>query len=327
MTLPQNAPTPDGSATPMVGQPGVQAFFRPGDDCCPGYKNVRDLPRCQPYRELVEALWARYQPSQDPHFLPDARQHFLQRFWEMYLFVTLQEQGMNPQKGQALGPDFYLEIEGRRFWVEAVAPDAGQGEDRVPDLWDHPAGEAFGMDVPKREILLRYTNALAVKRDKWLGWLTRGVVEPTDGYLVAIDGRGCNDFLDGVIPMFIEAFLPFGHLTLLINTNTGKTEDRYFQHSDTVRKQNQAPVSTAPLLDESYAPVTAVLHSLVDCGNHPETLGGDFVVLHNPKASVRLPDSGFPWCLQQHFVDNHLESLRPPGFIEDVVVELQEGEP
>lgn len=300
---------PAENPTSGTVQPGVQAFFQPGEDCCPAYRHVRDLPHCQPYRELVEALWARYQPSQDPNFLTDARQHFLQRFWEMYLFVTLQDQGMNPQKGQALGPDFYLEIDGRRYWVEAIAPDAGEGEDRVPDTRHDPPGEIIVREVPRREILLRYTHALAAKRDKWLGWLARGVVASTDGYLVAIDGRGCNDFHDGVIPLFIEAFLPFGPLTLLINRNTGKAEDRYFQHSDTVHKQNQAPVSTAPLLDESYAPVTAVLHSLVDCGNHPEALGGDFVLLHNPLASVSLPDSAFSWCLQQHFDHDHLVSL------------------
>jgi hypothetical protein len=55
--------------------------------------------------------------------------------------------------------------------------------------------------------------------------------------------------------------------------------------------------------------VTAVLHSLVDCGNRPEALGGDFVLLHNPKASVTLPDSAFSRCLQHHFEDDHLVSL------------------
>jgi hypothetical protein len=293
----------------MVGQPGVQAFFLPGEDCCPAYRHVRDRAHNLAYRDFVEALWARYQPSQDPNFLTDARQHFLQRFWEMYLFVALQEQGLNPQKGQALGPDFYLEIDGRRFWIEAIAPDAGEGEDRVPETHYAPPGEVVAREVPRREILLRYTHALAAKRDKWLGWLAKGVVASTDGYLVAIDGRGCNDFHDGVIPLFIEAFLPFGHLTLMINKVTLKTEGRYFQHSDTVHKQNQAPVSTAPLLDDSYAPVTAVLHSLVDCGNRPEALGGDFVLLHNPKASVTLPDSAFSRCLQHHFEDDHLVSL------------------
>lgn len=310
MTPNRNSSNPDGNPTPGVAQPGGHAFFYPGEDCCPSYRNVRDLPHCQPYRDLVEDLWSRYQPSQDPNFLTDARHHFQQRFWEMYLFVTLQDRGMNPQKGQALGPDFFLEVEGRRFWVEAIAPDAGNGEDRVPDMWDIPPGEVVVGDVPKREILLRYTHALAAKRDKWLGWVARGVVALNDGYLVAIDGRGCNDFHDGVIPLYIEAFLPFGPLTLLINRNTGKAEDRYFQHSDTIHKQNKAPVSTAPLLDASYAPVSAVLHSLVDCGNHPEALGGDFALLHNPLATVPLPDSAFSWCLQQHFDQDHLVYLR-----------------
>ncbi len=304
MTLPQKAPSQDGSATPRVVQPGVQAFFLPGEDCCRAYKNARDLDHNQPYRDLVEALWARYQPSQDPNFLTDARQHFLQRFWEMYLFVTLQDRGMNPQKGKALGPDFFIEIEGRRFWIEAIAPGPGEGPDKVPQ---RILGEV--MSVPKTEVILRYTSALAEKRDKWLEFLSKGLVDAKDGYIVAIDGRDCDEFHGCVIPLFIEAFLPFGHLTLLINKATMKAEDSFFQHSDTVHKQNSSPVSTAPLLDESYAPVTAVLHGLVDCWNHPEALGGNFAMLHNPKANITLSDSTFSWCLQHHFEDDHLVSM------------------
>lgn len=307
---PTKRPTnPDECSLPREAKPGGQAFFLSGEDCCPAYRHVRDRAHNSVYREFVEFLWARYQPSQDPNFLTDARQHFLQRFWEMYLFVALQEQGLHPQKGQALGPDFYLEIEGRRFWIEAIAPDAGGGEDRVPDPHNDPPGEIIIRDVPKKEILLRYTHALAAKRDKWLGWLAKGVVAPTDGYLVAINGRGFNDFFDGVIPLFVEAFLPFGHLVLMVNKTTLNTDGRYFEYSDTIHKQNQATVSKAPLLDDSYAPLTAVLHSLVDCGNHPEALGGDFLMLHNPKASVIIPDSAFSRCQQFHFQDDHLVTL------------------
>jgi len=309
------ASQPDPIA-PAVGtasaRPG-RSFFLLGDDCCPAYRNVRDLPRCEPYRNLVEALWASFQPSPDPHFLVDAKAHFLQRFWEMYLFVTLRERGMNPQKGKTVGPDFFIEVEGRRYWIEAIAPDAGDGEDRVPGPFYDPPGEVVVRDVPKREIMLRYTHALVSKMEKWPGWVEKGVVNPTDGYVIAIDGRGCNDFLDGVIPLFIEAFLPFGNLTLRLDRATGKEVGRYFEYSDTVHKKSQAPVSTAPLLDPAYGPVSAVLHSLVDCGNHPPRLGGDFTLLHNPIATCPIPDAAFSWCLQQHYREDHLDPIYPDG--------------
>lgn len=312
MCLPQNPPSLD----PGI-RPDYPAFFSLDEDCCRAYRNARDLPHNQAVKDFVELLWARFQPSQDPNFLSDARHHFLQRFWEMYLFVSLQERGLSPKKGEALGPDFYLEVEGRRYWIEAIAPDAGDGANRVPGRVLREA-----MRVPKTEIILRYTSALAEKRGKWLEWLKKGIVSASDGYIVSINGRLCDEFNGPVIPLFIEAFLPFGPLTVMINKATLKAEDCFFQHSDTVLNKNQAPVSTAPLLEESYAPISAVLHSLVDPWNHPKELGGDFELLHNPKASTRLLDSSFLWCLQQHFVEDHLEPLRPKGSIQDSGPEL-----
>jgi hypothetical protein len=50
-------------------------------------------------RQRIEDLWARYYPyCPDPHFLSDAREHFVQRTWEMYLACALLDAGFGLEK-------------------------------------------------------------------------------------------------------------------------------------------------------------------------------------------------------------------------------------
>jgi len=57
-------------------------------------------------------------------------------------------------------------------------------------------------------------------------------------------------------------------------------------------------VNTAVFLEPEYAFISAVLHSMVDCINRPDELGGDFQVLHNPIANRPLDPTVFSWCDQ-----------------------------
>ena len=59
------------------------SFFIPGDCQDPGYRNVRDLPHHKEAHNFTESLWRKYQGYEDAHFLQEAKDHFLERFWEM----------------------------------------------------------------------------------------------------------------------------------------------------------------------------------------------------------------------------------------------------
>ena len=66
-----------------------KSFFQPGSRAAHPYVDMRDMPRLAEARRFVEELWVEYRPLADGHFCADARNHFLQRLWEMYLAVTL----------------------------------------------------------------------------------------------------------------------------------------------------------------------------------------------------------------------------------------------
>jgi hypothetical protein len=96
-----------------------------------------------------------------------------------------------------------------------------------------------------------------------------------------------------------------------MDTKTGEIVDTFYQYRENVVKVSGAAVSTTAFLNPEFSFVSAVLHSAVDCVNHPDILGEDFIILHNRTASCPLDPSAFHWCEQMSYRDGRLE--RKPG--------------
>jgi hypothetical protein len=281
-------------------------FFMEGPCKDLGYQNTRNHPRGTEHKRFVEGLWDRFRDLADTHFREDARNHFLQRFWEMYLGVALLEHGFNLKRHGDKGPEFYAFVGESRIWFEAIAPEPGDGPDQVPQLVSDEMSE-----VPTEQILLRYTHALVEKRRKYVDALKQGIVSAQDYYLLAINSQGIRHAPYGnTMPHFIQAFLPFGPLAVSIDTKTLEVKDSFYQYRPAVSKLSGSPVSTRTFLDEEASFCSAVLHSTVDCANHPDQLGGDFSILHNPNAQRPLDAAVFQWCEQFTFRDNQLHSSK-----------------
>lgn len=283
------------------------SFFSKGDATDTQYIAARDNPRAKLYRDYAEDLWRDFRPYADTLFRDDARHRFHQRFWEMYLGATLLRKGYKLTKHGDDGPDFSFSLNGKRVWVEAIAPTPGAGPDRVPDI-------VFGVaqDVPVEKILLRFTNALSEKRSRYISALNKGLISATDAYVLAVNSRGIPHApLGNMLPFYLQAFLPIGHLALSIDTLTRKVADQFHQYRPSVAKTNQAPVSTRPFLDPSSSFCSLALHSAVDCANYPQQVGRDFSVLHNPSAAVPICTDVFAWCEQYQFDTDQLHKLEP----------------
>ncbi len=285
------------------------SFFIPGDCQDPGYRNVRDLPHLEEAHNFIESLWRRYQGYEDAHFQQEAKDHFLERFWEMYLAVTFLDRGFALSRAGNAGPEFWFTSGNQKIWVEAVAPEPGIGNDRVPELQMGLKVEVASK-VPTEKILLRYTNAITEKRERYLAALERGILVDSDSYVLAINSRGIPDVpYRNTLPFFVQALLPFGPLTILIDPQTEEFGDPFYQLRESVAKAKGSPVSTAGFLDPQFAFVSAVLHSSVDCVNCPPNLGGDFTILHNPSAARALDHSVFDWCEQLIYRDRALQKV------------------
>jgi hypothetical protein len=108
-----------------------------------GYRSLRDPPseNARVCRDYCGYLWGRFYPYADEGFVQDFPVHLHQRFWEMYLSVTLLDAGHSIVAPKP-GPDFGLILAGQRIWIEAVTAtpgDAGK-PDSVPRFEPNETG-------------------------------------------------------------------------------------------------------------------------------------------------------------------------------------------
>ena len=72
-------------------------FFSKDNVPDPFYACIRDDPSRKDDRNFVEELWQEYAPYAEPEFLEDAKRHFHQKAWEMYLACVFLKNGLQLQ--------------------------------------------------------------------------------------------------------------------------------------------------------------------------------------------------------------------------------------
>jgi hypothetical protein len=292
----------------------IDSFFLSGPCADKAYANLRDLPPefgkegrilLIEAQRFIEELWKEFKSLADPHFKEDARNHFFQRFWEMYLGVTLLRMGYVIEKVGTEGPDFLIRLNDKKMWVEATAPSRGEGPDAVP----RPVlGEV--QDVPEEKILLRFTQALKEKMERYMQTFEKGIISAEDYYVIAING-GLIPYAPygGVLPYVVNAFLAVGHPAIIWDKQKNEVVDSYFERREYITKLKGTEISTGPFLDSEYSMISGVIFSGVDPVNRPAIMGTDFIFLHNPSAKHPVSKDIFPFCRQYWLEGEELHML------------------
>jgi hypothetical protein len=255
------------------------------------YINTRDDNKYSSDKLFIEELWTIYERYADSHFKQDAKFHFFERFWEMYLGATLIKRGYLLQGPISQGPEFYINMDSRRMWFEAIAPSRGEGNDAVPET---PLGVVT--KPPHREILLRLTNAVVEKHRKYASDKKKGIIQNSDFHIVAVNGSRIFPVLYGVtLPYILQVLYPAGDLTITFDSRTGKTIDSYYQYRDGIFKINRSTVPTDSFLNTDYCGISAVIYSYADPWNGKEksNIGSEFITIHNLKATNQVPHGFF----------------------------------
>jgi type I restriction enzyme S subunit len=206
-------------------------------------------------------------------------------FWEMYLcyqLLKLNFQVIPPRMKK--GPDLHLVIDQKHVWIEATAPVEGMGDDAVQNLYRHSRFDPF-----PDEVILRFTNAIAKKRDKHTKYLEDGIVNPGDAYIIAINGGKIGVLLLETPPAIsiLKSVYPLGDLKVEINTQTGDIRTQ-FEYRDEINKKNKEKVSTKAFLDPAYSGISGILYSTAGLWHLPSQPGDEFKFIHNAFANCQM---------------------------------------
>ena len=133
-----------------------------------------------------EDLWCDFAEHANERFCKEFRLHFHQRWFEMYLTVSLIRTGLTVEyRNRECGPDILLTVAKRRVWIEAACMTEGLAgkPDSVPPL-EH--GKV--VDVPIKQYVMRIRHSLDAKAKQFRRYLQDGVVRHGDVLVIAING-------------------------------------------------------------------------------------------------------------------------------------------
>jgi len=258
------------------------------------YRIVRDEQRGVKYKSYIEKLWSAYQPFADKDFPVQIAQDFHARFWEMYLTCTLIHKSFNviPKQTSAKGPDIKIKHASTTIWIEAVTPTSGDPTkpDSVPDVQ-----YGVAQKVPDKQITLRYRSAIHDKySDKYFKYVEDRIIKPEDCYIIALNG--CKlpwHGADFEPPRIVRCVLPFGWQTVTISTKSNEVVNTGHQYRAYLRKASGEKVDTDIFTKSEYSNIKAIIFSNIDFANLTPAMGDDFIIIHNPLATTKLPDN-FP---------------------------------
>jgi uncharacterized protein (DUF4415 family) len=188
------------------------------------------------------------------------------------------------------GPDFLIEQENRKIWIEVVCPSPRDALAAI--LTDEKSSSQVYTQLMEK-ILLRYTAAIKEKKEKFNKYLETEKVGKHDICIIAISAAQLGYSQDAFIgisqrPAIVEAVLPLGPLQVNISRATGAVSSLEGSHRDSVPNHNNAPVLTDSFLNEAYKGISAVMafYPTFDASNC-------WAMVHNPNATNPAPKKSF----------------------------------
>jgi hypothetical protein len=251
-------------------------------------------------------MWKEYQPYADSNFLSKARDHdFQASFWELYLGCSLLRQDMQiePRAERSRlwgssdkGPDFRI-VAPYRIWIEAVAPSSGITDYAIPE-----AELGVVCRVPDDEAKYRFLYIIRKKAQRWRSYIKKGLVNPSDCYVVAVNTGKIPPVPDLDPPRIVRAMLGLGFPEVSMDLNSGTLSNWVFQSQDRIFNLSHKSVSKG---------ISAILSSEITPFNSCEpwfdhssfVIGDDYCIVHTPRATNRLP-SGFLKLGQAYWPDD-----------------------
>lgn len=218
-----------------------------GQDFDPIYMHYRDSSHnhASMVRDELQRWWKDAKPYLDRNFPKQLCQEPYSRFWELRLATLLLENSkylvpMSERGTGDAGPDFLIEDDNGKIWVEAVALTLGEegNPDRVPDIV--PGKTSL---VPNPQIELRISSVISDKIKIFNRYIEKGIVEKKDRTLIAVNTGNLphRNIEDRGTPLCV--LYPIGDLQYSFN-KFDEGGNASYQSRYQIQKTHGAPVDT-----------------------------------------------------------------------------------
>ena len=208
------------------------------------------------------------------------------------------------------GPDFCIEEDGSRVWIEAVTINTGTGRDSVAPMKYEPEGPAH--PVPNDQIVLRYCSAIRDKHCNHLRHLSKGLVQANEPFIIAINGVGIPiEYWAAMpdIPFAIQSVLPLGQYSITFDTSTKKVIREGPEHRTNILKLSGSVVPTNVFMDCTFSLISGLIFSDIHPFYCKNARLSSLSLLHNCEPLHALKEgwlkSGIEWRLKKE-QDNYI---------------------
>jgi hypothetical protein len=242
------------------------------------YARIRDYEKDFSIKSQIESFWNKYEPYAPHNFLETIQmeRNFHQRWWEMFLGVGLLNLNFKIQTSNIeRGPDFKFVLPSKIIWVEAVAPNIGEGEDALPKL-------QYGVEkLPEKAFLLRLTTSLNSKFEAFNKYKKERIVSENDYCIIGISSCALNQYgslMNFPAPAPLKAVAGVGNLVL-------NEDGNYVQYRVAIQKRSGSLVETNLFNLDKFSNVCALLYSHSDPLNSPNKPETTLTLFLNPNNS------------------------------------------
>ena len=203
------------------------------------------------------------------------------KYWEMYIACALREIGFQVSRGNA-GPDFWVESNEGRIWIEAIAPEAGDSGN--PDYVPEPPLNQVS-DTPVRQIILRLTGAIYEKQAKFSSYRSCGIVGQSDRCVIALSAAKLR--YPVTIDYLQRALYEAGDIYVAIDPASLKIVEQGRRHEPQIAKRAKS-INKPSFLHDGCDHISALLFGWRGIANTPPMLGSEWALFHNDNARNRL---------------------------------------
>ncbi len=274
---------------------------------------LREEPCWAEKESLVNGWVERYLPNcpdNPDKFIEELRTSWPGSSWQMYLWLLLHAQGYDLKAASPKGPDITLDKDGRRVWVECIAPGVGTGELQAEPL---PTGRVIAGDPNGEKIIFRITAALADKAAKTREYVDAGLISAYEPILVAVSlALVSNSGTSRLENYCLKALHGTGQSVFMVPIGDPPKPIRLEQrYQSEIAKPSGAQVPLVPFASLQYRWISGLLMNPFDVVFDPELCGSDLWFFPNLLAHNKLPDGFFRFGTEVRSAeDGSLQSVR-----------------